>query len=112
VYVYIWSFEVNPLSEPEFERTYGREGAWVQLFRHAPGYLETDLLRDLETPGRYLTIDRWESRQAFERFHQRFRSEFERLDRLCESLTRREVLVGHFEAERTRDTTLIPPAEP
>ena len=32
------------------------------------GYIGTELLRDLEEPGRYLVIDRWESRDAYNAF--------------------------------------------
>lgn len=64
-YVYIWDFEVAPGCVPEFERIYGPEGEWVALFRKAEGYRSTRLLWDHERATRYLTIDEWDSSEAF-----------------------------------------------
>jgi hypothetical protein len=44
-----------------------------------------------------VTIDRWESAAAFEAFKTRFAAEYDAIDRSCESLTRRETLIGRFE---------------
>src|SRR5581483_10942523 len=62
----VFSYEVR---EPEgFERAYGADGEWAQFFRHGPGYIGTELLRDVEIPGRYLVVDRWESAEAYNAF--------------------------------------------
>ena len=59
----VFSYEVR---EPEgFERAYGADGEWAQFFRQGPGYVGTELLRDVEIPGRYLVVDRWESAEAY-----------------------------------------------
>ena len=97
-YVYIWCFEVPPENVAEFEQVYGADGEWVRLFRAAHGYRSTALLRDRERPGRYLTVDTWESAAAFESFRAANAAAFEALDRACETLTARELLVGRFEA--------------
>ena len=55
--------------DPEsFEQAYGPAGEWAQFFKDARGYIGTELLRDLETPGRYVVIDRWESADAYNAF--------------------------------------------
>jgi heme-degrading monooxygenase HmoA len=55
--------------DPEaFERAYGPDGEWAEFFRQGSGYIGTELLRDLEEPGRYLVIDRWESADAYNAF--------------------------------------------
>jgi len=95
-FVYIWAFEVKPGHEAEFERAYGSDGDWVPLFRRAPGYLHSELLRDTENPRRYLTIDHWESETAQRAFRERFAAEFATIDRACEQLTESETLIGHF----------------
>jgi heme-degrading monooxygenase HmoA len=87
---------VRPERANEFRRLYGPEGAWVRLFRQAPGYLETHLYRDRSDEARYLTIDRWESEDAFRRFRARFADEFERLDGEGEDLTLEETSLGEF----------------
>lgn len=96
-YVYLWEYEVPPEQADAFERAYGPEGTWVQLFRKATGHLRTELHRDRERPGRYLTIDYWESEAAWRVFRERFAAAFEELDRECAALTLEEVEIGRFE---------------
>ena len=62
----VFSYEARDAAE--FERAYGPEGEWAQFFRGGRGYIGTELLRDLENPGRYLVIDRWESAEAYNAF--------------------------------------------
>jgi len=95
-YMYCWEYRVRPEAVAEFERVYGADGDWVALFRRAAGYLGTELYRDLEAPGRYLTIDLWESEDACRAFRTRFAAEFEALDRRCEALTLEEREIGRF----------------
>ncbi len=82
---------------PEFERAYGPDGDWVRLFRRASGHLRTELLRDTDRPARYLTIDVWESRAAWERFRARWAAEYAALDARCGALTTRETQLGGFD---------------
>jgi heme-degrading monooxygenase HmoA len=96
VYVIVWVFHPKPGREAEFERAYGPAGDWVALFRGAPGYLGTDLLRATDGTGRYLTADRWESRAAYEAFRVARRAEYEAVDRACEALTASEERVGDY----------------
>jgi len=66
-------------SDPaEFERVYGPEGEWAAFFRSGRGYVGTELLRDVEVPGRYLVVDRWESRDAYNEFVAANREEYMR----------------------------------
>ncbi len=92
----VWEFRVQPKFEKKFERTYGPEGEWVRLFRRGKGYLRTELFRDAETRGRYLTVDYWISREAYEAFRRKFDHEFGILDKQCESLTEQETPLGSF----------------
>jgi heme-degrading monooxygenase HmoA len=95
-YVYVWTFQVKPGFEAQFEKTYGPAGEWVRLFEKAPGYLRTELLKDKDVPGRYLTIDHWESELSHQQFRQRLDGDFRQLDQFCEGLTDAESLIGHF----------------
>jgi heme-degrading monooxygenase HmoA len=106
MYVIVWEFEARAGSEPEFERVYGPRGAWAEFFARGRGYAGTELLRDLESPGRYLTIDRWRSRGDFETFHDANRAEYAAIDRRCEGLTRREALLGRFELDAPAEDRL------
>jgi heme-degrading monooxygenase HmoA len=96
-YVTLWAFSVEPSKQAEFEAHYGADGSWAQLFRRASGYLGTELLRDRADATRYLTVDRWQSAEAWRAFRTRFAAEYERLDRQCEVLTTRESPVGEYE---------------
>lgn len=97
-YLYIWRFRVVLDKETEFQRIYGPEGRWVQLFQQGPGYIQTLLLKDLDVPGTYVTVDIWETEAAYKSFKKKFAADFETLDKYCESLTESEELVGRFES--------------
>ncbi len=96
-YLYIWEYLVPPDQASTFERFYGPEGNWVQLFRRAPGYLRTELHRDRSNPQRFVTMDYWESYDAWQAFRRQFAEEFEALDAQCEEFTSRESEIGKFE---------------
>jgi len=96
-YLVIWEFLVKPESRISFEKAYGPGGDWAQLFRNSREFLGTQLLRDLNQPGRYLTFDNWTSREALVKFKASHHAEYVELDGSCEVLTERENLVGEFE---------------
>jgi heme-degrading monooxygenase HmoA len=72
----VFTYDVTDATE--FERVYGPEGEWAHFFRGGRGYVGTELLRDVETPGRYLVVDRWESRDAYNDFAAANRDEYMR----------------------------------
>lgn len=92
----IWEFLVKPEARSQFERIYGPDGYWAQLFRRSPEYYGTTLLRDRDHPERYLTLDHWASREALQQFKQEYHAEYAALDQKCESLTERETFIGNF----------------
>jgi heme-degrading monooxygenase HmoA len=75
----VFSYEVHDAAE--FERVYGTDGDWAEFFRQGRGYIGTELLHDVDAPGRYLVIDRWESAVAYNAFIAERREEYmERVD--------------------------------
>ena len=92
----MWEFHVEPGAIAEFEQIYGPEGDWARLFRINPEFLGTQLMRDADRPGRYLTLDRWTSREALQNFKRDHHAEYSALDRQCESLTLAERHLGDF----------------
>jgi heme-degrading monooxygenase HmoA len=72
----VFSYEVR--HPKEFEAVYGPDGEWAQFFRRGTGYIGTELLRDIEQPGRYLVIDRWDSADAYNAFVGEHREEYMR----------------------------------
>lgn len=97
MFCYIWEFLVRAESIDDFRAAYGPEGDWVMLFRQDPQYIRTELLADREDPKRFLTIDYWTSHEACISFRERFRSEFDALDKRCEDLTTKETHLGDFQ---------------
>lgn len=95
-YTCIWEYEVGAESRSEFERYYGGDGIWVELFRRAEGFLDTRLLADRGNAGRYLTLDRWRSEAAYRQFRSTFAADYDRLDAICHTLTQSERLIGEF----------------
>jgi heme-degrading monooxygenase HmoA len=96
-YEIVWEFRLATASAAGFEQAYGPGGAWAQLFRQAPGFIETSLLRDAEIDGRYLTVDRWDLREAFDNFKRRFANEYSALDTKLEGLASSERRLGAFD---------------
>ena len=93
----VWEFVVPAANRERFEAAYGADGDWARLFRHAAGFRSTELLRDREREGVYLTVDRWASAEAFDRFKQDFGADYQRLDASLEGLASCETRVGLFE---------------
>jgi quinol monooxygenase YgiN len=98
-YTCLWEFIVEPDHVEEFRQRYGPGGPWVALFRRAPGYLDTLLLRDRGDPRRFITIDRWRSAEAYDSFRSAFSAEYAALDARCAQLTAQEILRGEFDEE-------------
>lgn len=94
--VIVWEFRARPERLRDFLAAYAADGDWDRLFRCGEGFLSTELLRDERDETRFLTVDRWESREARERFLHRFRGEYDALDRRCEEYTIEETSLGDF----------------
>jgi heme-degrading monooxygenase HmoA len=95
-FVRIWAYRPAAGAEAEagFAAAYGADGTWVELFRRDAGYLGTELLRAPD--GRWLTIDRWRSREHWDAFLSRHRAEYEATDRACAALTAGEWDLGEW----------------
>mgnify|MGYP006266470949 CR=1 FL=1 len=93
----IWEYSVPAENVAEFERHYSSRGTWVGFFLKADEYHGTLLLRDAENPGRYVTIDRWDSFETYQAFCQAHEAEYRRIDALCANLTLNERRIGLFE---------------
>jgi heme-degrading monooxygenase HmoA len=98
-YVIIWQYQAKTDRVAEFEKVYASDGTWAALFQKADGYLGTELVRHHETPTRFLTIDRWASREAYEAFKAEWNDAYAELDAQCEHLTEKERLLGKYEAD-------------
>lgn len=91
MFVRVWQYEVRLGAEAEFERVYGSEGEWAQLFGTSIGYLGTGVYRDVEHAGRYLTVDRFSGVEAWQQFLQTHRPEYDALDARTSELTTMDI---------------------
>lgn len=96
-FIYKWEFTAAPGKADEFRKLYGADGAWVKLFRRAQGYVRSELLQDKADPQRFITVDHWESEEAWRAFREKFQHEYEDLDVLCEQVTVKERELGRFQ---------------
>ncbi len=97
MYAVIWEYMVKPEHVDVFAEAYGPNGAWVRLFSRGEGYLGSDLFRCAVDGNRFLTIDRWRSREQFAEFMLKYREMYAGLDAKCDPWTVSEVRVGEIE---------------
>jgi heme-degrading monooxygenase HmoA len=97
VFQILWQFETTEAQAAAFMEAYGPAGPWVAFFRQARGYLGTELYRRTSVPLCFLTLDRWESRGAYEAFRRERGPEYTALDAACQGLTTREVFLTAWE---------------
>ena len=96
-HVRVWRFEPVPGREAEFAAAYSGEGPWAKLFEQAGGFVSTTLLAPDEPGGAWLTLDRWQSRAAFETFQETRGDAYRALDAALADLTVTERFIGAFE---------------
>jgi len=95
-YVIVWEFRVRQKRAAEFVQKYGPEGAWARFFRGSKGYIKTELVRDVTSDFRFLTLDYWQTEEEFNRYRQLNLAEYERLDKEFACLTEQENRLGAF----------------
>ena len=95
-YVIVWEFRVRQERAAEFVQKYGPEGAWARFFRGSRGYIKTELVRDVTSDFRFLTLDYWQTEEEFNRYRQLNLAEYERLDKEFACLTEQENRLGAF----------------
>lgn len=93
MYLILWRYVVEGDRDMEFRDSYGPGGEWSRLFAESPAFRGVELVA-LETPGHYITIDRWSSKDEFDEFMVHKLRDYERLDRVHEAITISEELLG------------------
>jgi heme-degrading monooxygenase HmoA len=97
MFIRIWQFRVPTEKADQFREIYGPDGAWDRLFQRETGFLDTELLHSATHPNIFLTIDRWDSAEAWAAFLRAWGDEYAALDHLCRMLTITEGEIGSFE---------------
>jgi heme-degrading monooxygenase HmoA len=80
MYARVWEYEVRTSDVEAFLAAYGASGAWVKLFERSEGYDGTQLFRDVDRAGRFLTVDRWTDYASWKAFLDRWGSDYRELD--------------------------------
>jgi hypothetical protein len=92
----VWEFIVKEQARGQFELAYGPGGAWSKLFAQCPGFRGTTLLRDMNNPRRYLTIDFWDTMAQREQMLAEHKAECSNLDAAFSDWTKSKTEVGIF----------------
>jgi heme-degrading monooxygenase HmoA len=92
----VWQYEVKEDGRARFELAYGPGGVWSNLFARAPGYRGTALLRDIEDPRKYLTVDMWDTEVQFQDFLDQHREQYAELDAALDDLLVSEARLGVY----------------
>ena len=96
-YLIIWEFRVRIGMEKRFDAAYRSGGEWARFFKRGKGYVGTELNRDVRDPQRFVTLDFWTSREAYEKFREQHLAEYKTIDGMCEAMTEKESEIGKFE---------------
>jgi heme-degrading monooxygenase HmoA len=83
----VWEYDVAESAAADFERVYGADGAWAQLFSSSDGFAGTELFASVTNSGRYLTVDRFRDEASWRRFQAEQREAYRTLDAESASLT-------------------------
>jgi heme-degrading monooxygenase HmoA len=94
-----YRYTVHPAQARAFEHAYGPDGPWVALFKRHEGFIRTRLFRQKTEGHVYLTIDVWESKEAYDRFRSENAQEYLRLDTQLAMLKLEELLLGYYEGD-------------
>ena len=94
-----YRYTVHPAQARAFEHAYGQGGPWVALFKRHEGFIRTRLFRQKADAHVYLTIDVWESKEAYDRFRAENAEEYRRLDAQLGMLKLEELLLGYYEGD-------------
>jgi heme-degrading monooxygenase HmoA len=98
VFVRIWQFRVASERAEEFRRVYGPAGAWAELFAREIGFLGTELLQSTSDPDIFVTMDSWDSPEAWAAFLRAWGDDYTALDHQTQSLVTSEDEIGAFES--------------
>jgi heme-degrading monooxygenase HmoA len=98
LFVRIWQFRVASEKADEFREVYGPDGAWAVLFRREIGFLRTELLHSTTHPNIFLTVDSWDSAEAWAAFLRAWGDDYAALDHRCLGLSVSEGEIGSFES--------------
>lgn len=97
MYIVLTEFVAKEGKVAEFEDYFGSAGKRAEVLQNGEGFMSTELLRDKGAKLRYVTMDRWVSKDAYDDFGIEFESENSDLVRAGEELSSKQALIGALE---------------
>ena len=94
MYRLVWEFDAQPQRVADFEKVYSPEGRWTTFFKLSPDYLGSELYKSTASPDRFVVVDAWRSRSAYESFRKANAAEYATLDEWCRQLLTHERMLG------------------
>lgn len=95
-YMVMWEFVAKPGMEAHFEQVYGPSGDWARLFQQDENYLGTEIKHDGGSSRQYTILDFWTSEEAYGRFREKHRVEYQAIDLQCEQVRESECKLAEF----------------
>ncbi len=97
MYIVLTEFIARENKAAEFEDYFGSAGKRAETLRNGEGFMSTELLKDKEVKLRYVTMDRWVSKDAYDDFGIEFENENSDLAKAGEEFSSKQVLIGVLE---------------
>ncbi len=94
MYRLVWEFDAKPERVTDFEKIYDVNGRWATFFKQSADYLGTELYKNTHDPQRFVAVDRWRSRVAYENFRKANAATYAKLDEWCRQLLSHERMLG------------------
>jgi heme-degrading monooxygenase HmoA len=94
MYRLVWEFEARAGRVAEFEQVYSSKGRWTIFFSRSADYLGTDLYKHVGDKHRFVAVDTWRSRTAYENFRKQNAADYAALDEWCRQLLEHERMLG------------------
>lgn len=94
MYRLVWEFEAKAGRVAEFEQVYSSQGRWTMFFSRSEDYLGTELYKHTGDPRRFVAVDAWRSRAAYESFRKTNADAYAALDEWCRQLLEHERMLG------------------
>jgi heme-degrading monooxygenase HmoA len=101
VFIRIWEYDVSEESVDRFIAAYGPLGDWARLFARGDGFVRTELFRSTQTATRFVTLDVWSSKEAWQVFLHRWSAPYAELDTTLQSLAAGGILLAEGAANPT-----------
>ena len=96
MYKIIWQYRVNAEHINKFMELYGPNGEWDKLFGKSRDFQGTELLNQEGSDNIFITIDNWNSKEAYDAFIKDNRTDYNNIDQIGDAYTNSEKLIGLY----------------